>query len=194
MGAGVCAALAQLAPVFMVLLVAERVVFAVDEEDTFEDMIENDEAWLAAGRIAVDLILAGLSAFLTISALVGIEAGGYTGEFANWMWVMTFGLIGLVILRWLFLATPFSALFTRYMRGQAKFLLDVGEGIADGLVEVPRALAVVPREVLATLADVGRGFLQFFAGLLSVGTAGRAPLTQVQRRRHERGGRGDVKN
>lgn len=176
MGAGVCGALAQLAPVFMVLLVAERVVFTTDGDETLEDLIDDDEVWLGAGRLVVDLLLAGLCAFLTIGALIGIEAEGYTGPFAETMWNLTFALIALVILRWLFLATPLSAVFTGIARAQAKAAFAFAEGVTNGAV--------------AFLADAINAAVQFVFGVISLGTAGRNNSSiEALRRRRRRGNR-----
>lgn len=194
MGAGVCSALAQLAPVFMVLLVAERVVFTTGEDDdTVDDLLDNDEFWLGTGRIVVDLLLAAMCAFLTISALIGIEEVGFVGGYAAAMWVITFALIGLVILRWLFLATPLSTVFTGYLRAQARMMFNTAEGLRDGLIEVPALLAAFPRDLVALFADFARAFVQLAGAVVSVGTAGREPNHVAVTKRRRRRRRGPVR-
>ncbi|MGN7977401.1 hypothetical protein ACTJJ4_07485 [Microbacterium sp. 22195] len=190
MNADVCTALSQLAPVFMVLLVAERVVFKRSGD---EDALESDSFWLGIAQITVDLLLAALSAFITISALLGIQAKGYEGTFANVLWTTTITLILLVILRWLFLATPLSSAFTQVVRSQARAALALQEGLVEGAVEFPsalaRALATLPYDVAANVVRIVEGIGQFFVGVVSIGTAGRSSqdVSWQRRRRRSRG-------
>jgi len=177
MNPDVCAAIAQVAPVFMVLLVAERVVFTA--EDSSEPGTRMNAAAMALGRVLVDLALALLGAALTMSSFIGIEEGGLFGDRAETMWILTFLLITAVLARWLLLSTPLSLIFEWTARGLTEFLNLSGEALA-------RVLTGFPLAVSRVIFDLAEGLAQFVLGVASIGTLGRSTnrLTARRRRRH----------
>lgn len=74
--AATCAAIAQIMPVFLVALIAERVVVSRSDDPT----VVRRSMLAAAFRVLVDLTIAVGLLTCTGLALVGIEIDGWSGE------------------------------------------------------------------------------------------------------------------
>lgn len=151
-GPATCAAIAQIMPVFLVALIAERVVLRKTETISDRRM-----AVVATTiRILVDLTLACALLLTTLLSLTAIEVGGVSGQQAEVIWGLTISLFVGVLYRWLLLSTPLLGLFNQ-----------AADGIAAALVTLVESVGAVP-EWLARSIQV---FVELAAGVLSAGLA-----------------------
>jgi predicted Co/Zn/Cd cation transporter (cation efflux family) len=149
MSADTCGAIAQIMPVFMVALIAERIAFkrGASSAETSRRLL------VALARVVVDLTLAIGLLFVTVRALVGIEVGGLEGAEARATWVLA-GLLAVAVLyRWLLLSPPVS-------RGMQRFLpiyIDIVRAALETLTFFPEALLRVTGAFAESLFAVVSG-------------------------------------
>lgn len=150
MSPATCAAIAQIMPVFLVALIAERVVFRKSE-----DVAKRRRNIITAVvRIGVDLLLACALLFITLLTLTGIEVGGIEGEQAETIWLFVILLFFGVLYRWLLLSTPLLEMFD-----------GLANAVAAGFVHFIESIGEVP----IWLARAIQVFGELIAGVLSVG-------------------------
>lgn len=124
-----CTAIAQILPVFLVALVAERIVRAKQPKSP-RARARSTLALLI--RILVDLAIAtGLLAF-TLVALMGIEANGLSGPRAEELWRATFILGFAILYRWMLLSTPLLGVVNEVGRASSNFVFDAVAGLSEG--------------------------------------------------------------
>lgn len=124
-----CTAIAQILPVFLVALVAERIVRAKQPKSPLA-RARSTLALLI--RILVDLAIAtGLLAF-TLVALMGIEANGLSGPRAEELWGATFVLGFAILYRWMLLSTPLLGVVNEVGRASSNFIFDAVAGLSEG--------------------------------------------------------------
>lgn len=162
--AATCAAFAQILPVFMVALVAERVARSKEPADS------SARARLRLAtlvRILFDLMLTAVLLFLTFAALDGIESDGVDGEHAALLWGGTF-IIGLAILyRWLLLSTPILSLLTELGEAWARVVTRALDWLLSAVPEGWDFLVDTFGRILQVLSEVVFGLLSagLFRGL-----------------------------
>lgn len=105
MGEDTCAALAQVIPVFLIALVAERIVLPerrfLRRKRGRLVIVRNRSRTRAFFGIFFSAYLAIAMAGLEMMFLFGIDNGGYTGRTAVNLWVFFVTVLLLVIMRWL---------------------------------------------------------------------------------------------
>jgi hypothetical protein len=148
MSAATCAAVAQLLPVLLVVLIAERIVVPGKRRSKRRTR----RLIAASARLFVDLVLAVTLVVGIFVALAGVENDGLQGQGANTVWVLAIALTVGVVYRW-FLLSP--------------VVYEVGTSIANWYVRLlERAFAPIEgfSEPLATALRVGAEFLFGVAG------------------------------
>jgi hypothetical protein len=166
MSADTCAALAQVVPVFLIALIAERVrTPRIKDDETTSRRLAI--ILRATFRALSDLLLAIVLVALEITVVVGIEAGGMTGEDAQQNWGFFILVTIWTLLRWL-LANPIvQAAYTAYWRfagwltgalldGFATLLDGMLRGISAFIGATPRGIDAMSRglvRLIASLAD-----------------------------------------
>lgn len=130
-----CAAIAQILPVFMVALVAERIVLAKRPKTP---TAKARSVLASLLRIAVDTVIATCLLAFTLRALMGIEANGLRGSDASELWIATFVLGFAILYRWMLLSTPMLQLVSEFGQIVADFIFD---GIARLAEILPAWLA-----------------------------------------------------
>ncbi|WP_313366640.1 hypothetical protein [Microbacterium sp.] len=124
-----CTAIAQILPVFLVALVAERIVRAKQPKGP---MARARSTLALLIRILVDLAIAsGLLAF-TFVALMGIEANGLSGPSAEKLWGATFVLGFAILYRWMLLSTPLLGVVNEVGRASSSAIFDTVAGLSEG--------------------------------------------------------------
>lgn len=156
MGPDTCAAVAQTLPVFLVALIAERIVFRARRSGLARQ-------WLATlARVFIDATIVLTLLVLTAYALVGLEKNGLQGGEAKALWFMS-GVVALVVVyRWLLLSTPLLDFSRHVARVVADGTIDFLDGLARGAGSV-WGLVVLPT---ARLLD---GALTLVGSVLTVG-------------------------
>lgn len=161
-----CAAIAQILPVFMVALVAERIA-KLREPVTARKRIRLMLATTI--RIMVDLILALSLLALTLAALIGIESEGLNGRSATALWTGTVAMGFAILYRWLLLSTPLLSFFNEINQIWVRLVFNSVESLGRA---VPQSFAWIwtgVSRVLLVVTEVLFGFLTvgMFNGALS---------------------------
>ena len=184
MSAQTCATIAQIAPVFLVALVAERIVFRSSPRPAEQ----RRRIAVVLIRVGIDTIIAVALLLLTMLVVAGVETEGLTGRSATYAW---FGFVSLaiaVIYRWLLLSTPLLSILNigaqRWAEWVAQATFQVAEwlGWLIGRSILP-GLANVVAQVISIASDV-------IIGILTVGLV--SPVNSVATLLSGRARRGEV--
>lgn len=117
MSAEACAAVAQVVPVFLIALIAERV--RAPKSNVLErrrPLVRLAVILRALGRVVVDVSLAVIMVVLEITVLLGIDTDGLGGKTAQQTWALLILVIAVTLLRWLFLNPAIQLLAVEYWR------------------------------------------------------------------------------
>lgn len=143
MSGATCATLAQVMPVFLVALTAERIVFKQSKSP--RKMTRRIAAVLA--RTLLDLAIAIALVVATFMAVAGVENEGLKGDGATTLWNLAIILTIVVVYRWLLLSTPIGQVYLEATRGvipvlerglldAPTWLVGAASALVDALIEV----------------------------------------------------------
>jgi len=165
--AATCTAIAQILPVFMVALVAERIA-KLKEPAAFRAQVMLLLATVI--RIFFDLALAFTLLTLTFVALLGVEADGLDGSPAKLLWGGSMVMGVAILYRWLLLGTPLLGLLNEANRFWVRLVFDTMEAAGRALPRGVSWLSDVIGRVVLVVSEVLFGFIGagMFNGALSV--------------------------
>lgn len=142
MSAATCASLAQIMPVFVVALIAERIAFR--RTPGAPEYTRNRLTVML--RILIDLALALALLAVTALALIGVELDGLYGRAADAAWIGAGLLATLIVYRWLLLSTPLLSLLADAS--------EVWTRAIDDMLDSASTAAEIPIRVLGAAGDV----------------------------------------
>lgn len=150
MSAATCATVAQIMPVFVVALIAERIVFRRSPEAGQYPATQ----FAVLFRIVIDLALALALLGTSALALIGVELRGLAGSAAETVWFGSGLLAVLIVYRWLLLSTPLLAMVAEASRVWARAVEAMLEG-ANLVTAVPIRTLGVAGDVFLTALSAG---------------------------------------
>ena len=147
MNTATCEALAQVMPVLLIALIAERVGFNPRKNKRKSRY----ELAVALTRTFVDFVLALVIVSLELGFLNGIDGGGYKGSIARSYWAFTVLILIAILYRWLLLSPSvqfaFGALLDLTARGLGWLLrwilIKAPERLANALIRCASAVGEV---------------------------------------------------
>lgn len=185
MSASTCATVAQIAPVFLVALVAERIVFRASPSP----VEQRKRIAIVLIRVVIDGTIAVSLLLLTLLAVAGVEADGLTGQSARSAWYGFVLLAIAVIYRWLIVSTPLLP----FLNAAAQWW---AERVAQAIFQIVEWITgLIGRAVLPSfwtfISQVISIALDIVVGVLTVGFAGPinsvASLLSTRARRNDAG-------